>query len=379
MSVSVANFPPPDAAIEKRIRELGEKIFAAMDAAPAPGIFSKKGAYARVMEWSMKDPAFKTQLFRFVDVLPSLHSSAEIVRHLQEYLGDKAVELNPAMKAGLAASSFAPALVAGPVKANIVSMAAQFVAGETPDDLVKQLRKNAKLGLATTIDLLGETVVSEAEADVFLQRNLDVLDTVAAALAKEPTPAFSDIGANGAKLPRLNLSVKISALTPDVHPADPENSIAALKKRLRPILRRAAEVGAFINFDMESYKLKDLTLALFKSILEEEEFRTQPAIGIAIQAYLRDCEQDLRDLIAWARKNSRPIGVRLVKGAYWDYETILAQQREWPVPVWSKKPESDANYENFRCSSSKTSTSSRRRSRRTTSARARTPSRKPSA
>jgi RHH-type proline utilization regulon transcriptional repressor/proline dehydrogenase/delta 1-pyrroline-5-carboxylate dehydrogenase len=224
-------------------------------------------------------------------------------------------------------------------------MAAQFVAGETADDLVKQLRKNAKLGLATTIDLLGETVVSEGEADIFLQRNLDVLNTVAAALAKDAVPAFSDVGANGVALPRLNLSVKISALTPDVHPADPENSLAALKQRLRPILRRAAEVGAFINFDMESYKLKDLTLALFKSILEEPEFRAQPAIGIALQAYLRDCERDLRDLVAWARNNQRRIGIRLVKGAYWDYETILAQQREWPVPVWSKKPESDANYE----------------------------------
>ncbi len=340
----MSSFLPPDPVLEKRIREIGEKLFAAMDVAPSPGIFSKKGAHARVMEWSMKDPAFKTQLFRFVDVLPSLDSSAEIVRHLQEYLGDKAVELNPAMKVGLAASSFAPGLVAGPVKANVVSMAAQFVAGETPDDLVKQLRKNAQLGLATTIDLLGETVVSDAEADVFLQRNLDVLDTVAVALAKDPAPGFSDVGPRG-PLPRLNLSVKVSALTPDVHPADPENSIVALKERLRPILRRAAEVGALINFDMESYKFKDLTLALFKSIFEEPEFREKPAAGIALQAYLRDCERDLRDLVAWARTHHRPLNVRLVKGAYWDYETILAQQREWPVPVWSKKPESDANYE----------------------------------
>jgi RHH-type proline utilization regulon transcriptional repressor/proline dehydrogenase/delta 1-pyrroline-5-carboxylate dehydrogenase len=337
-------FLPPDPSLEATIRAKGDKLFALMDAHPAPGIFSKKGAYARVMDWAMKDPAFKTQLFRFVDVLPSLNSSAEIVRHLQEYLGDKAVELNPAMKAGLAASSFAPGLIAGPVKANVVSMAAQFVAGETADDLVKQFRKNAKAGLATTIDLLGETVVSEAEADIFLQRNMDVLNVVAAAIAKDPAPCFSDLGPAG-PLPRLNLSVKISALTPDVHPADPENSIAALKKRLRPILRRAAEVGALINFDMESYKLKDLTLQLFKSIFEEPEFAQKPAIGIALQAYLRDCEADLRDLVAWARAHHRPLSVRLVKGAYWDYETIIAQQRDWPVPVWQKKPESDANYE----------------------------------
>ncbi|HKB90594.1 MAG TPA: proline dehydrogenase family protein, partial [Opitutaceae bacterium] len=341
---STLDTPVSTTSLEAAIRAKGEKIFALMDASPAPGIFSKKGAYARLMEWSMKDPAFKTQLFRFVDVLPSLDSSAEIVRHLQEYLGDKAVALNPALKAGLAASSFAPALVATPVKAQVVDMARQFVAGETADDLVKRFRENAKRGIATTIDLLGETVVSEAEADEFLQRNLDILDTVAAAIRKDPAPCFSDIGPRG-PLPRLNLSVKISALTPDVHPADPENSIAALKKRLRPILRRATEMGAFINFDMESYKLKDLTLELFKSILEEPEFKQQPAIGIALQAYLRDCEQDLRELIAWARRSNRPIGVRLVKGAYWDYETVIAQQRDWPVPVWSKKPESDANFE----------------------------------
>ncbi len=340
----MSNFLIPDPKIESAVRAKGEQLFALMDKQPPPALFSKKGAYARLMEWSMKDPVFKTQLFRFVDVLPSLHSSAEIVRHLQEYLGDKAVELNPALKAGLAASSFAPALVATPVKAQIVDMAGQFVAGETGEDLIRQIRKNAKLGLATTIDLLGETVVNDAEADVFLKRNIEILDSVSKFYAKEPTPCFSDVGPDG-PLPRLNLSVKVSALTPDVHPADPENSIAALKERLRPILRRAIEVNALINFDMESYKLKDLTLQLFKSIFEEPEFTQKPAIGIAMQAYLRDCEADLRDLVAWARKNKRPLSVRLVKGAYWDYETVLAQQRDWPIPVWQKKPESDANYE----------------------------------
>jgi RHH-type proline utilization regulon transcriptional repressor/proline dehydrogenase/delta 1-pyrroline-5-carboxylate dehydrogenase len=183
-----AQFLQPEPAIEASVRRIGEGLFRLMDAHPSPGILSRKGAYARIMEWSMKDPAFKAQLFRFVDVLPSLGSSSEIVRHLQEYLGDKAVELGPAMKTGLAAAAFAPALVAGPVKANVTSMAAQFVAGATPDDLVKRFRSNAAAGIATTIDLLGETVVSAAEADAFLQRNLDVLDTVGKAVGRDAKP-----------------------------------------------------------------------------------------------------------------------------------------------------------------------------------------------
>jgi len=331
-------------AIEASVREIGERLFKLMEEHPSPGILSKKGAYARIMEWSMKDPAFKAQLFRFVDVLPSLGSSSEVVRHLREYLGDKAVELSPAMKTGLAAASFAPGIVAGAVKANVSSMAGQFVAGATPADLLKRFSHNASAGVATTIDLLGETVVSQGEADAFLARNMDVLETVGKAIRKDDKPCFSDIGPKG-PLPRLNLSVKISALTPEVHQADPESSINALKERLRPILRRAKEIGAFINFDMESYGLKDLTLSLFKSILTEDEFKVGPAAGIAMQAYLRDCEKDLKELIAWARKAGRPIVVRLVKGAYWDYETTLAGQRGWPVPVWSEKPQSDANYE----------------------------------
>ncbi len=333
-----------EAGVQQRVRELGESLFRAIDAHPVAGLFSKKGAHARMMEWAMKDPAFKTQLFRFVDVLPSLHRPADVVRHLQEYLGDRAVELHPALQAGLTAASFAPSLVAGPVRANVLSLAGRFVAGVTPADLTARLRANAAAGIATTIDLLGETVLSQAEADAFLRRNLEVLDTVSSFLAAHPEPGFSDLGPDG-PLPRLNLSLKISALTPDVQPADPATSIRALQERLRPILRRAAEVGALVNFDMESHRLKDLTLELFQSILGEPEFRLQPAAGIALQAYLREAEADLDRLLAWARETGRRFSVRLVKGAYWDYETVLARQRGWPVPVWGRKAETDANFE----------------------------------
>jgi RHH-type transcriptional regulator, proline utilization regulon repressor / proline dehydrogenase / delta 1-pyrroline-5-carboxylate dehydrogenase len=77
-----ASFLPQDPAIEAAVVAIGGRLLARMEAHPVPGILSKRGAYARIMEWSMKDPAFKAQLFRFVDVLPSLNSSSEIVRHL---------------------------------------------------------------------------------------------------------------------------------------------------------------------------------------------------------------------------------------------------------------------------------------------------------
>jgi RHH-type proline utilization regulon transcriptional repressor/proline dehydrogenase/delta 1-pyrroline-5-carboxylate dehydrogenase len=335
---------PSDGPLEESIRAAGLDLLSDMEQHPTPGILSAKGAYARLMEWSLRDPAFKAQLFRFVDVLPALDSAGEVIRHLREYLGESASELHPVLKAGLGAARLAPALAAGPVRSQVTAMARQFVAGETVDDLMRRFRENAAAGMATTIDLLGEAVLTEAEGDVFLRRNLEVLDSVAKAIAGEP-PSRGDVGPDGRAEPRVNLSVKPSGLSPDAPPEDPESAIAALSPRLRTILRRAAETGAFVNIDMESYRWKDLTLALFKSILEEPEFRSGPAVGIAIQAYLRETEEDLRALIDWARRRGRRIGVRLVKGAYWDTEVVLARQRGWPVPVFTQKAETDLAYE----------------------------------
>src|SRR5437667_11045861 len=94
-----------ESQIESRVREYGEKIFALMDAADAPSLFSKKGFYGALMDWAMRDEHFKTQLFRFVDVLPMLNTSAEVSRHLKQYLGDDQVHLSHALRVALKASA----------------------------------------------------------------------------------------------------------------------------------------------------------------------------------------------------------------------------------------------------------------------------------
>jgi RHH-type proline utilization regulon transcriptional repressor/proline dehydrogenase/delta 1-pyrroline-5-carboxylate dehydrogenase len=116
-------------------------------------------------------------------------------------------------------------------------------------------------------------------------------------------------------------------------------------ERLRPILRLAKSRGAFVNIDMEQHAYKDATLQIFREIFAEDEFRGWGDVGIAIQAYLKSCAEDLRTLAEWAERRGTPVWVRLVKGAYWDYETVVAAQNSWPVPVFERKPETDANYE----------------------------------
>jgi RHH-type proline utilization regulon transcriptional repressor/proline dehydrogenase/delta 1-pyrroline-5-carboxylate dehydrogenase len=96
---------------------------------------------------------------------------------------------------------------------------------------------------------------------------------------------------------------------------------------------------------MESYHTKDLTLEVFEQILSEDEFRAMENVGIAIQCYLRDVDEDLNGLAAWVRRRGTPIGVRLVKGAYWDFETAHAKATGWPVPVFEEKWQTDASFE----------------------------------
>src|SRR5213594_3289481 len=326
--------------LQSEVEQRGARIFESVDQHPE-SLFSKAGFYQRMMALSMRDEQFKAQLFRFVDVLPSLRKSGDIVEHLEEYFADMRNGFTAFIHTGVRLARIVP-WVSGPVlRWNVSGMARQFIAGKNPNDLMKTLRKRRAQKIGFTVDLLGEAVVSETEADKYAARCLDLLET----LARETRGWTDPLGRNLELFPVVNLSVKISALYSQISPADPADAIAHLAPKLRPLLRRARELGVFINFDMESYAHKNTTLELFKTIFTEEEFKDWPHAGIVIQAYLRDAETDLRSLIDWGRARGTRFTVRLVKGAYWDYETIKSRQNGSHAPVFLQKPESDANFE----------------------------------
>src|SRR5439155_8523545 len=232
--------------------------------------------------------------------------------------------------------------ISGPIlRWNVSEMARQFITGRNSNDVMRTLRKRRTQKIGFTVDLVGEAVVSETEADEYAARYLDLLE----GLARETRDWVDPLGKNSEFFPIVNLSVKISALYSQMSPDDPAETIAHLAPKLRPLLRRARELGAFINFDMESYAHKNVTLELFKTVFTEEEFKDWAHAGIVIQAYLQDSEANLRDLIEWGRARGTRFAVRLVKGAYWDYETTKSRQNGWDCPVYLHKQESDANFE----------------------------------
>lgn len=301
----------------------------------------------KLLAWAMSNPGLRVQLFRFIDTLPALHSKSEIAAHLQEYLGDESVELPTALKGMLnfANPDSMPGQVAATTVATAVeTLAHKYIAGENIKQVLKTIERLRKEKMAFTVDLLGEAVITEAEAQSYLERYLDLMQQLQEASKNWATVPLID-EADGEALPKVQVSVKLTAFYSQFDPLDPKGSEERVSDRIRILLRRAKELGVAVHFDMEQYAYKNLTLSILKKLLLEEEFRTRTDIGMTIQAYLRDSEQDTKALIDWAKQRGYPITIRLVKGAYWDQETIKAAQKHWPQPVYSDKAATDANFE----------------------------------
>ncbi|HUG19223.1 MAG TPA: L-glutamate gamma-semialdehyde dehydrogenase [Planctomycetaceae bacterium] len=332
--------------IEEETRRLGAEIRERLHHR-RPSVFERRWWDDRILDWAMTDESVKIQMFRFVDVLPMLRDHVSVTRHLQEYFEEVRDRLPWAARLGLDLSKPNTVLgraVAYNARNNARRMADRFIAGHGPGEVfqsVQQLRDN---GYAFTLDLLGEAVLTEAESDAYQQAYLNMISELGSKTAQWPVNTILDNDQFG-PVPRINVSLKLSSLDSQFHPIDPAGTSETVKRRLRPILRAAREHDAFVYVDMEQYSYKNLTISIFQEILMEDEFRDFPDAGIAIQAYLTDTDRDLHQLLEWVQKRGTPIGIRLVKGAYWDYETVHAAYRGWPVPVYQQKWESDANFE----------------------------------
>jgi len=323
-------------ALARRIAELGD--------GERSKVFRMSWWSDRMMDWAMSRPAFKTQLFRFVDVFPALEDREDIARHLAEYFDG--VDVPKALDLGVDLADkvpFGAAIEARVARKNIARMAEQFIVGSTPAEAVAGIHGLWRSGSAATVDLLGEKTVVAQEADRYQARVLELLDALCVAApswAPDDHLERDDLG----PLPRVNVSIKPTALATHYEPLSRIDGIESAKQRIRPILRMARDRSAHVHFDMEHYDAKDLTLTLFRELLAEDEFASVAA-GVVIQAYVRDSRDDLADLIAWSSGRATPITVRLVKGAYWDAETVQARASGWTPPVFAQKDETDANYE----------------------------------
>jgi proline dehydrogenase len=330
--------------LERELQAIGRDLAGAF---PSPMRSPLKAIDAKAMDLAAQDQELRAALFRFVDVVPACRGVDDLARHLSAFL-DEVDDKTPTVAAAVRMAGTRPgrAALGTAAAAGVRHMAHRFIVGETPRDALPVIRQLWMGGVASTVDLLGEATVTQAEADRYAGRCRDALDHLTAAHAGWPPRPRLERDSLG-PLPRANLSVKVSALTPLLRPDAPERGQRDAAVRLRDLLRRARDLGAHLHIDMESLDSREAVLELVLALLGEEEFRRGPSAGLVLQAYLRDSPATLDRILAWTGEMQRasPLVVRLVKGAYWDHEVVEARQHGWMPPVFEVKADCDRNFE----------------------------------
>lgn len=330
---------------QKQIELLGGKIFTQMRG-EKPGIFNKDYWQGRIMDWVMQDPSFKVDMFRFVDVLPQLETSEQVSRHVREYLLREGrplpIMIETALKA--AAGGITSGLATKAIRKNVMDMAQRFIVGNDAQSAQETLKGLHKQGIAFTVDLLGELTLSDQEAEVYQKKYLDLIVNLASEAKKWPEDKIIDRNHLG-PIPRVNVSIKITAMDTQLKAVDPKGAVDRLKKRILPLFLAAKENNVFINMDLEQWDVHEITYDLFEEIVTDPALRDWPHVGIVVQAYLKNAQRDVDRLLALAKRRGTPLTIRLVKGAYWDFEVVTAKQRGFECPVFMEKSTTDANYE----------------------------------
>lgn len=206
-------------------------------------------------------------------------------------------------------------------------MVRHLIVDATDAKLGKAIRRiRADEGVHLNINLLGEAILGEDEAARRLEGTRRLLER-------------DDVD---------YVSIKVSSTVAPHTPWAFDEAVAHAAGALLPLFRIAkSRGGKFINLDMEEYKDLDLTIAVFTSILDREEFRSLEA-GIVLQAYLPDALGAMIRLQEWSAARvaagGAPIKVRVVKGANLPMEQVDAETHDWPLATWHSKEASDASY-----------------------------------
>jgi len=241
-----------------------------------------------------------------------------------------------ALARGLAA--LLPAGVLAPlVRRSVRTMARRFIAGESIETASESFQGLFRTGRDVTVDQLGELVVSETEADGYRDEVLRILRGFSLHVPKGAV--------NGAGIPRAHVSIKVSALCSDFRPEAFDHTYERVAPRLRTLLLAAHEEGVFLNIDAEHYHHRDIVFRVYRQVLlDTPELRDFAGTGIVVQAYLRDAAGHLAEIAELARERGVRMPIRLVKGAYWDAETIEADAHGFNAPEFLNKEETDLHF-----------------------------------
>ncbi|MBP1748544.1 MAG: putA [Deltaproteobacteria bacterium] len=334
-------------ALNTRIVERGKELYAAIES-EKPSLFQEWRWVGKTMGWLLRHEELRTDALRFIDVFPSLATPPILIDHLEEYFGSSVslpAWLRWTLRHASCGGRLATTVLAKTVHYTMRKLGRQFIIGESANEAVQRLSRIRREGCAFSVDILGESVLSEAEAERYGTLYMDLLKALGPA-RKEWSPLGAEQKTNDLDWgfhPKFSVSLKPTSLYSQGRPQNFDGSVEGMVARVRPVYEKVLENGGSLCIDMESYQYKDLSLEVFKRL--RAEYPAHPHLALAMQAYLLDTDRDLAQLLDWSVSHGLPICIRLVKGAYWDYEVIRARQNSWDIPVFMSKSETDAAFE----------------------------------
>ena len=278
----------------------------------------------------LKDPGALEVTITLTDEVMRIHSVRSSLRIFRRAARASSVEgfglVNATGLRLLAAVSRAvPAPVVGLVHRRIRRLSRDLILPAESGPLRRHLERRRRDGVAVNVNVLGEAVLGEGEADERLRRVVEMIGR-----------------------PEIDyVSVKLSAVVSQIVTLDRVGSLARVTAKMRLLYREAEVHHAFVNLDMEEYRDLELTVAAFTSVLDETEFESVDA-GIVLQAYLPESHQVFADLVGWSKvrraRTGATIKVRLVKGANLAMESAEAELHGWSRAPYRTKADVDASF-----------------------------------
>lgn len=288
---------------------------------------------ARQMAAMMHDAPGKAFTFAMADQVFRAPTAAREAKRFRDLVDDYGVPVylplaaRVAMRVGGIASAAAPEIVMPLVAEKMRQESASVILPAEEKKLRRHLVRRREAGMRMNLNQLGEAVLGEEEARHRLDANLNRLAS--------PDTDY--------------ISVKISAIFSQIHLVALDETLVAIKERLRLLYRAAMKASPvkFVNLDMEEYRDLRLTCTAFREVLDEPEFQKLEA-GIVLQAYLPDAWPVQQELNAWALRRvdagGAGIKIRIVKGANLAMEKVDAETHDWPLAPYGSKVEVDANF-----------------------------------
>jgi len=321
----------------KEVIDWAKSFLQQADAELTPDEVKEQKKFASLIQ----TPKYKTFLSRMLDESSQIRDNRQLNKRVREIIKEYGIPDffssfdRSLIKLYLVFGHWFPSIAIPIFKSKLRQQTDKIIIAEERPDLTKHLEQRAKSQIGQNVNLLGEVVLGDKEAEQRYQHYLQALE--------EPDINY--------------ISIKLSGIYAQIHPLSYQQNKEELCELVAGVYRKAIDFPytdfsgvkrpKFVNLDMEEYKDTELTLDVFLDLLSRPEFNHYAA-GIVVQAYLPDASAFQRRLLNFAKKRvsegGAPIKMRLVKGANLQMESIISSLRGWPNPVYPTKVDVDANY-----------------------------------